>query len=78
MYTWQTEVDMTIVPVTAEQIIVFSLADWQGFDVGESDDFEQEVQQTAQNTQLLAFLAERKNAGKRVPIAHIQKLLGHS
>lgn len=61
-----------------QQFIVLSLASWHGFDVGDSDDFEQEVQQTAQNTQLLTFLAERKNAGQRVPIAHVQKLLGHS
>lgn len=56
-----------------KQFIVFSLAAWHGFDVGDGDDFEQEVQQTSENTQLLTFLAERKNAGQREYPSHTFK-----
>lgn len=61
-----------------QQFILFSLAAWYGFDVGDSDDFEQEVQQTTENTELLTFLAERKNttARQRLPLSYVQKLLG--
>ncbi len=54
------------------------LADWQGFDVGTSDDFEQEVKATAANNDLLAFLAERKKTsdGKRFSLAEVKEQLG--
>lgn len=61
-----------------QQFILLSLEDWQGFDVGDSDDFEQEVKVTSENKALMAFLAERRSNGKRVPMADVKKQLGLS
>jgi hypothetical protein len=61
-----------------QQFILFMLEDWQGFDVGDSDDFEQEVKATSENQALMAFLAERRSQGKRIPIADVKKQLGLS
>lgn len=49
---------------------------WIGFDVGDSDDFAEEVRRTAGNKKLMKFLAERKSGGKRIAEAQLRKELG--
>lgn len=61
-----------------QQFVLFGLEDWQGFDVGDSDNFEQEVKATSENQALMAFLAERRSQGKRIPMADFKKQLGLS
>ena len=61
-----------------QQFVLFGLEDWQGFDVGDSNDFEQEVKATSENQALMAFLAERRSQGKRIPMADVKKQLGLS
>jgi hypothetical protein len=61
-----------------QQFVLLSLEDWQGFEVGDSDDFEQEVKVTSENKALMAFLAERRSNGKRVPMKDVKKQLGLS
>jgi len=61
-----------------QQFVLLSLEGWQGFDVGDSDDFEQEVKAASENKELMAFLAERQSNGKRVPMADVKKQLGLS
>lgn len=61
-----------------QQFVVLSLEDWQGFEVGDSDDFEQEVKATSENKALLTFLTERRSHGKRVPLTDVKKQLGLS
>lgn len=62
-----------------QQFVLLSLADWQGFDVGDSDDFEEEVRATSENKALMAFLAEeRKSDRERVPVKDVKELLGLS
>lgn len=61
-----------------QQFVLLSLEDWQGFEVGDSDDFEQEVEVTSENKALLTFLAKRRSNGKRVPIKDVKKQLGLS
>lgn len=58
------------------RFMVSSLEGWEGFEVGESDDFEQEVEATGHNTELMAFLAERRSHGKRIPLEKLKKELG--
>ncbi len=58
------------------RFMVYSLEGWEGFEVGESDDFEQEVEATGQNTELMALLAERQSHGKRIPLEKLKKELG--
>ncbi len=60
------------------QFVLISLGEWRGFDVGESDDFEEEVRATGENEELLAFLAERREGGERLSIREVKKLLGIS
>jgi hypothetical protein len=58
-----------------QQFVLFSLEDWQGFDVGDSEDFEQEVKKTSENKALMALLAERRSDEQRVSIAEVKKQL---
>jgi len=48
---------------------------WQGFDVGSHDDFGSEVRATAENKDLMTFLANRRSYGKRVPLADVKEML---
>ncbi|HBK64662.1 MAG TPA: hypothetical protein DD000_14385 [Cyanobacteria bacterium UBA11166] len=61
-----------------KQFVLLSLEDWQGFNVGDSDDFEEEVKVTSENQELMAFLAQRKSKAKRVSMADVKKQLGLS
>ena len=56
----------------------YVLTHWQGFDVGNSEDFGEEVKRTAHNKRLMKFLAERrKNAkGKKQSLEQVEKELG--
>lgn len=61
-----------------QQFILLSLEEWHGFDVGDSDDFEQEVKATSENRALMAFLVDRRGDGKRISMADVKKQLGLS
>lgn len=61
-----------------KQFVVLPLKDWQGFDVGDSNDFEQEVKATSENKALMALLAERRSSGKRVSMTDAKEQLGLS
>ena len=62
-------------PTDGQQFVLMSLAGWQGFDVGEEDDCEQEVKATSSNEALMALLAERRNGEKRIPLADVKEQL---
>ncbi|MCD4738693.1 MAG: hypothetical protein K8R89_05475 [Anaerolineae bacterium] len=53
-----------------------ALEEWQGFEIGDSDDFEQEVQATIANQELLTFLVAHRSNAPRVPLAEVKKQLG--
>jgi hypothetical protein len=59
-----------------QQFVLLSLEGWQGFDVGVSDEFEQEVKATAQNQELMTFLAARQSFGKGIPLEDVKQQLG--
>lgn len=61
-----------------ERFVLTSLHNWQGFDVGDSDDFAEEVKRTVQNEKLMKLLAERKkkNGSKRYSIEEVKQELG--
>jgi len=59
-----------------EQFMLLSLEEWKGFDVGAEDNFEKEVSVTAENKELMAFLAARRSKGKRIPMTTVKKQLG--
>lgn len=59
-----------------QQFVLWSLEKWVGFPVGDSDDFAEEVRVTSEDQLLLDFIAERKSAGPRIPLADVKKRLG--
>ena len=61
-----------------QQFVLLSLEEWQGFDVGDSDDFEEEVKVTSENKALMEFLTKRQRNGKRTSLADVKKELGLS
>jgi hypothetical protein len=58
------------------RFLLWSLENWEGFDVGEYDDFGQEVEATVRNTELMTVLAERRSDGKRIPLETLKAELG--
>ena len=53
-----------------------ALEEWQGFEIGDSDNFEQEVQASIANQELLTFLAARRSNAPLDPLAEVKKQLG--
>ena len=65
--------------VDGQRFVLASISNWQGFEVGDSDDFAEEVKRTAQNKELMKFLAERRERSKGQPTytaAEARKRLG--
>lgn len=60
---------------SGHQFVLWSLDEWAGFPVGDSDDFAEEVRATGENQTLLDFLVERKSNAERVPLADVKKQL---
>lgn len=61
-----------------QRFALTAVHNWEGFDVGRSDDFAQEVERTGKNKKLMKFLANRKksSAGEGIPLAEVKKQLG--
>jgi len=47
-----------------QRYVLASISNWQEFEVGNSDDFAEEVKHTAQNKELARFMAERRKGSK--------------
>jgi len=60
---------------TGQQFVLLSLEGWQGFDVGDNDNFAEEVRATSENKALMAFLAERKQGKKHISMEDVKALL---
>ncbi len=58
------------------RFMLWSLENWEGFDIGEHEDFGQEVEATVRNTELMTVLAERRSDGKRIPLETLKEELG--
>ena len=59
-----------------EHFVLAPIGDWQAFNVGDSEDFAEEVKATSQNKELIKFLKERHTRGKRIPIKKVRERLG--
>ena len=62
-----------------ERFVLAAISQWQGFDVGTSDDFAVEVRRTAQNKKLAKLMAVRraKDKGKpRLSLEQVRKEIG--
>lgn len=64
--------------VDGERFVLASLHNWQGFHVGGSVDFSEEIRRTVENKKLIKFLAERKkkNLSKRYSLEEVKQELG--
>jgi hypothetical protein len=60
-----------------ERFVLAALQGWQGFDVGNNEDFAEEVKRTAQNKKLMKLLTERKkkNGNKGYSIEAVKQEL---
>lgn len=74
----QAQFKSVILQATGAQRFVLAAIDenWEGFEVGSSSDFAQEVRATEQNEELHQFLAQRRCNQERVPLAKARQLLG--
>jgi hypothetical protein len=61
-----------------QRFALTSVNNWEGFDVGNSTDFAQEVERTGKNKRLMKSLAARRKStgAKGVPITVVRKQLG--
>ena len=62
-----------------ERFVLARVSAAQSFYVGESDDFEEEVEATRANKKLMKFLdkrGEQARKGKLIPMAEVEKRLG--
>jgi len=62
-----------------ERFVLAAISQWQGFDVGASDDFAVEVRRTARNKKLAKLMAARraKDKGKpRLSLEQVRKEIG--
>jgi hypothetical protein len=73
--------DLILRSAEGEQFVLARVTGMQAFDVGNSDDFEQEIEMTRKNKKLMKFLDERgaqKKAGKDIPLTQVRRRLGLS
>lgn len=62
-----------------ERFVLASIAQWEGFEVGQSRDFGGEVKHTARNKKLTKLMSERRAKDKgqpRLSLADVRKQLG--
>ncbi len=59
-----------------EHFALWSLEDWEAFDVGDSNGFGEEVKATAENKELAEYLAARRSKRKHIPLADVKEKLG--
>jgi hypothetical protein len=59
-----------------QQFVLLSMDGWQGFYVGEDEDFATEVEATVKNKELMTFLAARRSKKKSIPLDDVKKQLG--
>ena len=57
------------------RFVLASIEGWQGYDVGDGDDFAGEVRRTVRNKKLMKALADRRRIGKRIPLAKVKEEL---
>jgi len=71
--------NVVIESADGERFVLASIKQWQGFDVGDSDDFTEEAKRTAQNKELAKAMADRRMKDKgepRLSAAQVRKEIG--
>jgi hypothetical protein len=69
--------DSVILQTTdGQKFLLFALNNWHGFEIEDTEDFEQEVKSTSENSELLEFLSTRNQTKQRISIAQVKNQLG--
>ena len=70
--------DLILESAEGERFMLTSLDRWQGFEIGDSDDFTEEIKRTVQNRELTQLLDDRRRESKeqRYSIEEIKQELG--
>ena len=58
-----------------QRFVLASINDWEGFEVGHSRNFAEEVKRTGQNKKLLTVLAARRSGDKGIPLKEVKRRL---
>jgi hypothetical protein len=66
--------DVILESAEGERFVLSSMARWQSFEVGDSDDFAVEVQRTAQHKRLAKVMTERRVKDQSKPRLSIEKV----
>jgi hypothetical protein len=61
-----------------QRYVLTAVRNWEGFDVGNSEDFGEEVKRTVQNKRLMKFLTDRRKIAKgpSKSLEEVEKELG--
>jgi hypothetical protein len=71
--------DLILESMDGERFVLARITDMQSFHVGQSDDFEQEIEVARQNDDLMRFLDTRgaaRQSGRGASLAEVRRRLG--
>jgi hypothetical protein len=59
-----------------KRYVLAPLGNWQAYEIGENDDFAQEVEATSRNAKLIKDMASQRAPGPRTSLKDVKKQLG--
>ncbi len=66
------ETSLILQTADGRRFVLAVLGGWQGFEVGNDEDFGKEVERTVENRELMQFLAQRRRGGKNISLAEVR------
>jgi len=66
------ETSLILQAADGRRFVLAALGGWQGFEIGDDEDFGREVERTVENKDLLNFLAQRRQGGRNIPLAEVK------
>jgi len=66
------ETSLILQAADGRRFVLAALGGWQGFEVGNDEDFGKEVERTVENRELMQFLAQRRRRDQNIPLAEVK------
>jgi len=66
------ETSLILQAADGRRFVLAALGGWQGFEIGNDEDFDKEVKRTIENKDLMNFLAQRRQGGENIPLADVR------
>jgi hypothetical protein len=66
------ETSLILQAADGRRFVLAALGGWQGFEIGDDEDFGREVERTVENKDLMNFLAQRRQGGRNIPLAEVK------